>query len=288
MAAQKKISPRRNRRRVGERVEVLVEGLHADTDLLLRGRLATQAPDIDGGVIINDGDGRARHLRDLRDHRGAPLRPGGPDRRLTPPGTPSSCWVSSEILLVIKTLNSGVCNQSGLAPLFFLEFRRAGYVAAKGAESEIVTAIARRVAESRGFELVDVEVKRGRGGQLVRLFVDKQGGIGLDELQSVSEEVSAILDAEDPIDSTYTLEVSSPGLDRPLKQRGRLPALRRAAGQALELRARRRPAPLDGTAAVGRGRRRGAEPREGRRNAWPGSPSPRSPTAAWKWNFGEA
>jgi ribosome maturation factor RimP len=51
----------------------------------------------------------------------------------------------------------------------------------------------------------------------VRLFVDRPGGIGLDDLQSVSEEVSAILDAEDPIDSAYTLEVSSPGLDRPLK-----------------------------------------------------------------------
>jgi ribosome maturation factor RimP len=90
-------------------------------------------------------------------------------------------------------------------------------VAAKGAESEIVTAIARRVAESHGYDLVDVEVQRGRGGQLLRLFVDKQGGIGLDELQTVSHEVSAILDAEDPIDSTYTLEVSSPGLDRPLR-----------------------------------------------------------------------
>jgi ribosomal protein S12 methylthiotransferase len=55
MALQKKISMRRNRRRVGERVEVLVEGTHADTDLLLRGRLATQAPEIDGQVIINDG-----------------------------------------------------------------------------------------------------------------------------------------------------------------------------------------------------------------------------------------
>jgi ribosome maturation factor RimP len=47
--------------------------------------------------------------------------------------------------------------------------------------------------------------------------VDKEGGIGLEDLQSVSEEVSAILDAEDPIESAYTLEVSSPGLDRPLK-----------------------------------------------------------------------
>jgi ribosomal protein S12 methylthiotransferase len=55
LAEQKRISTRRNRRRVGERLPVLVEGLHEDSDLLLRGRLATQAPDIDGGVIINDG-----------------------------------------------------------------------------------------------------------------------------------------------------------------------------------------------------------------------------------------
>ena len=69
----------------------------------------------------------------------------------------------------------------------------------------------------RGYELVDLEVKREPKGHRLRLFVDKEGGIGLDDLQSVSEEMSAILDAEDPIDATYTLEVSSPGLDRPLK-----------------------------------------------------------------------
>jgi ribosomal protein S12 methylthiotransferase len=55
MAAQKKISARRNRGRVGERVEVLVEGTHPDTDLLLRGRLSTQAPEIDGMILLNDG-----------------------------------------------------------------------------------------------------------------------------------------------------------------------------------------------------------------------------------------
>jgi len=73
---------------------------------------------------------------------------------------------------------------------------------------EIIRNVAERVTSSRGYELVDVEVKRERGGHFVRLYV---------ELQTVSEEVSAILDAEDPIDSSYTLEVSSPGLDRPLR-----------------------------------------------------------------------
>jgi ribosomal protein S12 methylthiotransferase len=55
MAAQRSISAARNRRRIGERVEVLVEGEHPETELLLRGRLATQAPEIDGCVLINDG-----------------------------------------------------------------------------------------------------------------------------------------------------------------------------------------------------------------------------------------
>lgn len=80
-----------------------------------------------------------------------------------------------------------------------------------------VRAVAERVTASRGFELTDVEIKRQGGGHLVRLFVDREGGIGLVDLQSVSEEVSAVLDAEDPIPTPYTLEVSSPGLDRPLK-----------------------------------------------------------------------
>ncbi len=55
MALQKAISTRRNRTRVGERMEVLIEGMHPDTDLLLLGRAATQAPEIDGQVIVNDG-----------------------------------------------------------------------------------------------------------------------------------------------------------------------------------------------------------------------------------------
>jgi ribosomal protein S12 methylthiotransferase len=55
MAAQKRISARRNRARVGERVEVLVEGPHPETDFLLKGRLSTQAPEIDGCVLVNDG-----------------------------------------------------------------------------------------------------------------------------------------------------------------------------------------------------------------------------------------
>jgi ribosome maturation factor RimP len=82
---------------------------------------------------------------------------------------------------------------------------------------ERVRAAAGRVIADGALELVDVEIQKAGRKHLVRLFVDKPGGIGLDDLQSVSEEVSAILDVEDPIAESYTLEVSSPGLDRPLK-----------------------------------------------------------------------
>jgi len=101
----------------------------------------------------------------------------------------------------------------GLAHSFFWRQK----LTRQGGTVERVKSVATRVAADRGLELVDVELKRAQDGQLVRLFVDQPGGgIGLDALQSVSEEVSAILDAEDPIDGHYTLEVSSPGLDRPL------------------------------------------------------------------------
>ncbi|HEY3121343.1 MAG TPA: ribosome maturation factor RimP [Vicinamibacteria bacterium] len=105
---------------------------------------------------------------------------------------------------------------------------------------ESVRAVARRVTEGRGFELVDVEVKGGGERRLVRIYVDKEGGIGLAELQSVSEEMSAILDVEDPIKSSYTLEVSSPGLDRPLRSES---DFRRAVGRLVNVESRE---PIDG------------------------------------------
>ena len=69
-----------------------------------------------------------------------------------------------------------------------------------------------------GFELVDLELKREGRDWFLRLFIDKPGGITLDDCVEVSREVSAVLEVEDPIESTYRLEVSSPGLDRPLKK----------------------------------------------------------------------
>jgi ribosome maturation factor RimP len=118
------------------------------------------------------------------------------------------------IALVSLNFQLGVVAPEWARPtLFFGE--AAGL--ARGEAKSIVREVAERVVVGRGFELVDVEIKRAPGGTMVRLTVDREGGIGLDDLQSVSEEVSAILDAEDPITSSYTLECTSPGLDRPLR-----------------------------------------------------------------------
>jgi ribosome maturation factor RimP len=82
-----------------------------------------------------------------------------------------------------------------------------------------VTGIAMPILESLGMELVDIEfVGAGRESSVLRLFIDKEGGVTLDDCADVSRELSAILDVEDVIPGHYSLEVSSPGLDRPLKK----------------------------------------------------------------------
>ena len=70
--------------------------------------------------------------------------------------------------------------------------------------------------ERLGYELADLEVRLGGRNGLVRVFIDRPDGIGLDDCEKVSLAVSALLDVEDPLPGNYSLEVSSPGLDRKL------------------------------------------------------------------------
>ncbi|MEN7342552.1 MAG: ribosome maturation factor RimP [Pseudomonadota bacterium] len=74
------------------------------------------------------------------------------------------------------------------------------------------------VVERLGFELVDLEFKGGGGSSVLQVFIDGPNGITLDDCAMVSQHVSAILDVEDPIPGEYNLEISSPGLDRPLRR----------------------------------------------------------------------
>jgi ribosome maturation factor RimP len=70
---------------------------------------------------------------------------------------------------------------------------------------------------NEGMELVDIEYRRESKGWVLRLILDKEGGITLDDCTRVSQEVGRSLDVEDVLPTRYTLEVSSPGLTRPLK-----------------------------------------------------------------------
>lgn len=81
---------------------------------------------------------------------------------------------------------------------------------------EKIREMAARVAASEGLTLVDVELKGGRTNQLLRIYIDKSQGISHADCQVVSEQMSAMLDVEDPFPGQYTLEVSSPGLERKL------------------------------------------------------------------------
>ena len=93
--------------------------------------------------------------------------------------------------------------------------------------------IARPILDSMGLELVEVEYSGHGGRGRVRLFIDKAGGVTLEDCEQASRSVSVALDVEDPIHVPYVLEVSSPGLDRPLKRRQDFD---RARGQKIKVR----------------------------------------------------
>ena len=90
-----------------------------------------------------------------------------------------------------------------------------------------IRAIAERVAASRGLSVWEIQSRRETAGHVVRVFIDRPGpastpeeSVSIDDCEQVNREMSTILDVEDPLPFTYTLEVSSPGLDRPLRDAG--------------------------------------------------------------------
>ena len=89
--------------------------------------------------------------------------------------------------------------------------------------------------EGLGYELIDIEVRLGGKGGLVRLFIDKPDGIDLDDCEQVSLAVSALLDVGDPVPGNYNLEVSSPGLDRKLTK---VEHFQRFAGETVKVQMR--------------------------------------------------
>jgi ribosome maturation factor RimP len=103
-----------------------------------------------------------------------------------------------------------------------------------------VIALVEPVLAEQGLELVDVEHRREAHGQIVRLLVDRHGGVDLDGLSRLSRELSVLFDVEEPIPGPYTLEVSSPGINRPLRKPEHFET---ALGKRVRIRCR---APIDG------------------------------------------
>ena len=93
--------------------------------------------------------------------------------------------------------------------------------------------ILRPIVEKYGFELWDVEYVKEGGNWYLRAYIDKPGGIRVDDCDVVSRELSDILDEKDYIDDSYILEVSSPGLGRPLKKEK---DFKRSLGEEVEIR----------------------------------------------------
>jgi ribosome maturation factor RimP len=92
---------------------------------------------------------------------------------------------------------------------------------------DTIRTIAERVAQARGLEVWDIQSRREATGHVVRVFIDRPGpaatpeeSVSVEDCEQINRELSTILDVEDPLPFTYTLEVSSPGLDRPLRGTG--------------------------------------------------------------------
>ena len=108
-----------------------------------------------------------------------------------------------------------------------------------GKERQLLDALSPR-AEAEGVEIVTVEIVGAKKAPTIRVFLDTPGGVGFDELASAQAWINAIMDELDPFPGAYSLEVSSPGIDRPLRT---LEHFARFAGQTAVVKTSR---PLDG------------------------------------------
>ena len=124
-------------------------------------------------------------------------------------------------LIYANLLLIGSTEKVGFRPTFLLEalFSDNRLTSLSQGEMErAVSEIVEPIVTSHGMELVDVEYRREARGWVVRIYIDKRGGVSLDDCVLVSNEVGPVIDVEDLFQSPYTLEVSSPGLNRALKK----------------------------------------------------------------------
>ena len=96
------------------------------------------------------------------------------------------------------------------------------------------------VVEGMGFELIEIEHFPNPKHGVLRLYIDKEGGVLIEDCSAVSRQISALIDVEDPVRGQFNLEVSSPGLDRPLR---RVKDFQRFTGSKVKLKTA---VPMDG------------------------------------------
>jgi ribosome maturation factor RimP len=89
------------------------------------------------------------------------------------------------------------------------------------------------VVKGMGFDLIEIEHFPNPKHGVLRLYIDKEGGVNVDDCSTVSRQISALIDVEDPVSGQYNLEISSPGVDRPLR---RLVDFQRFAGSLVKLK----------------------------------------------------
>lgn len=106
--------------------------------------------------------------------------------------------------------------------------------------TDVVAQLAQPIVEQAGCTLWDVEYVKEAGEWFLRVYIDKEGGVDINDCEAVSRPLSDLLDEADPIQGSYTFEVSSAGLDRPLKKPEHFAA---CAGQQVDVRFYR---PVDG------------------------------------------
>jgi ribosome maturation factor RimP len=110
----------------------------------------------------------------------------------------------------------------------------------KGQQAEVIRALVEPVVVYAGMELIDVEYGREPSGMVLRLIIDKPGGVTIDDCSHISRLAGDLLDAKDPVPWSYNLEVSSPGINRPLKKKD---DFERFVGQKVLIKTRE---PIDG------------------------------------------
>lgn len=134
-----------------------------------------------------------------------------------------------------KTGNILVCSrEAGLIARFFLFSGRFGFMSNRNLSiAEQVADLVEPALEDMDFELVDVEYSSWYGKWVLRLYIDKEEGVTLGDCARISREIGDLIDVKEIIIQKYVLEVSSPGLDRPLKKEK---DLERAIGKKIKVK----------------------------------------------------